>query len=258
MGDVLVLCYHAVSPTWSATFSVPPDTLDRQLTRLVRARVAGSDVQRRGARPSCRQDARGHLRRWLRLGPRRGRADSDRARPARDGVRARRVHVRRQHLHWQGIEAWLGTPYEDELCCMSWEDLGHLAERGWEIGSHTRSHRHLTTLPTRRCAMSCAARSSSAPATSGVLPLDRVSLRGSRRPGRGAGPGSGLPDRRLPGPQPGPARSHLWPRVGIWRDDSDLRFRVKVSRLTRSARASRMGPSLSRVYRRLHRRAPQT
>ena len=27
---------------------------------------------------------------------------------------------------------------------MSWDQLGGLAEAGWEIGSHTRTHPHLT------------------------------------------------------------------------------------------------------------------
>ncbi|MEA2144561.1 MAG: hypothetical protein QOG59_148, partial [Solirubrobacteraceae bacterium] len=35
MGEVMVLCYHAVSPTWDASLSVTPERLERQLTRLV-------------------------------------------------------------------------------------------------------------------------------------------------------------------------------------------------------------------------------
>lgn len=36
---------------------------------------------------------------------------------------------------------------------------------------------------------------------------------------------------------------HLWPRVGVFHDDFDLRFRLKVSSLTRVMRASRLGRS---------------
>ena len=55
-----------------------------------------------------------------------------------------------------------------------------------------------------------------------------------------------------------PLGPHLWPRVGIWHHDSDLRFRLKISRFTRNARASRLGPTLSRVHGWRTRPAPQT
>src|SRR5690242_17980600 len=35
MPDVLVLCYHAVSPVWPAALSVTPAALERQLGRLL-------------------------------------------------------------------------------------------------------------------------------------------------------------------------------------------------------------------------------
>ena len=147
MADVLVLCYHAVSPTWSATFSVTPDTLERQLSRLVRAGWRGASFTEAVLDPPADKT--------LAVTFDDGFASVlDVAEPILTGlglpgtVFAPAAFMSdRQHLRWQGIEAWLGTPYEHELCCMSWEDLGHLAERGWEIGSHTRSHRHLTTLP---------------------------------------------------------------------------------------------------------------
>ena len=45
-----------------------------------------------------------------------------------------------------GIEAWHASPEVHELHCMGWDALGQLAERGWEIGSHTRTHPHLRRL----------------------------------------------------------------------------------------------------------------
>ena len=47
---------------------------------------------------------------------------------------------------WAGMERWLGTPHEEELGCMTWEELRGLRDRGWEIGSHTRSHPDLLAL----------------------------------------------------------------------------------------------------------------
>lgn len=41
MHDLLILCYHAVSPSWPAALSVTPDALESQLTRLARAGYRG-------------------------------------------------------------------------------------------------------------------------------------------------------------------------------------------------------------------------
>ncbi len=51
-------------------------------------------------------------------------------------------------MAWPGIEHWLGGRFEHELVPMSWEELAGLAAGGWEIGSHTGSHPHLTQLDT--------------------------------------------------------------------------------------------------------------
>jgi len=134
MADVLVLCYHAVSATWNATFSVTPDALERQLSGLVGAGWRGASFTDAVLAPP---------------------ADKTLSVTFDDGF-ASVIEVaepiltqlglpgtvfaptafmpERQQLRWDGIEAWLGTPYEDELCCMSWDDLGQLADRGWEIG----------------------------------------------------------------------------------------------------------------------------
>jgi peptidoglycan/xylan/chitin deacetylase (PgdA/CDA1 family) len=49
-------------------------------------------------------------------------------------------------MAWPGLDRWVGGQHERELRCMSWGQLGQLAEAGWEIGSHTCSHPHLTEL----------------------------------------------------------------------------------------------------------------
>ena len=41
---------------------------------------------------------------------------------------------------------WVGTPHEQELACMSWDQLREVADAGWEIGAHTCSHPFLTEL----------------------------------------------------------------------------------------------------------------
>ena len=68
--DVMVLCYHAVSPTWDGVIVGDPERLERQLTALVDGGWRGRDVPRGGARPPRRPRARGQLRRCVRLRPR--------------------------------------------------------------------------------------------------------------------------------------------------------------------------------------------
>jgi peptidoglycan/xylan/chitin deacetylase (PgdA/CDA1 family) len=259
MTDVLVLCYHAVSPTWNATISVPPDTLERQLSRLVRTGWRGATFTEAVLDPPARKtlavtfdDGFASVFEFAepiltRLGL-----------PGTAFVPTAFME-KRQHLSWHGIEAWLGTPYEDELRCMTWEEVQQLADRGWEIGSHTCSHPHLTTLSDAEL---------------------REEMRGSfeqcsmhlGRPCRSIAYPYGDVDGRVAalakeaGYQTGACLAHslvalgahLWPRVGVWRDDSNLRFRVKISRLTRSARASRAGPTLSRIHQRVTRRTTRS
>jgi peptidoglycan/xylan/chitin deacetylase (PgdA/CDA1 family) len=259
MSDVLVLCYHAVSPTWDATISVTADTLERQLSRLVRTGWRGATFTDAVLDPPARKtlavtfdDGFASVFEF---------AEPILTRLGLPGT----VFVptafmqERQHLNWQGIEAWLGSPYADELRCMTWDEVRQLADRGWEIGSHTCSHPHLTTLSDAEL---------------------REEMRGSfeqcsthlGRPCRSIAYPYGDVDARVAalakeaGYQTGACLAHslvslgahLWPRVGVWRDDSDLRFRLKISRLTRSARASRLGPTLSRIHQRLSRRTPRS
>jgi peptidoglycan/xylan/chitin deacetylase (PgdA/CDA1 family) len=49
-------------------------------------------------------------------------------------------------MRWPGIDKWSGGPHEGELVGCTWDDIAELAEAGWEIGSHTRTHPRLTSL----------------------------------------------------------------------------------------------------------------
>jgi peptidoglycan/xylan/chitin deacetylase (PgdA/CDA1 family) len=259
VGDVLVLCYHAISPTWNATFSVTPDTLEYQLSQLVRAGWRGVTFTDAVLNPPAAKT--------LAVTFDDGFASVfEVAEPilTRLGLPAT-VFVptafmgQRQRLSWQGIEVWDGTPHEDELCCMTWDEIGQLTDRGWEAGSHTCSHPHLTTLrdaeleeEMRGSLEQCSERLGR-PCRSIAYPYGDVDVRVAALAKEvGYQTGACLAHSLIP------LGAHGWPRVGIWHDDSNLRFRLKVWRFTRSARASRLGPSLGRVQQRLRRRAPQT
>jgi peptidoglycan/xylan/chitin deacetylase (PgdA/CDA1 family) len=49
-------------------------------------------------------------------------------------------------MAWPGIDRWMGGPHEEELKPIDWDQVRSLAERGWEIGSHSHVHPHLTQL----------------------------------------------------------------------------------------------------------------
>jgi peptidoglycan/xylan/chitin deacetylase (PgdA/CDA1 family) len=145
-------------------------------------------------------------------------------------------------MSWPGIDEWIGGPHAAELLPLGWEELGALADAGWEVGSHTRSHPHLTTLGDdalqaelgeSRAAVAAAL---GRPCRSIAYPygdMDRRVVDAARAAGYEAGGaiGSTRPPSRLD-----------WPRVGVYQRDTAARFALKASPLVRRVR--RRGPSL--------------
>ena len=241
MSPPVVLCYHAVSESWSAPLSVTPRELERQV-RLLRAR-----------------GFRGETFTQAVLGPRDARTvaitfdDAYRsvfelAFPilSRAGLRGT-VFVpsvfasSESPMAWPGIDRWLGGPHEAELLPMSWDQLGRLAEAGWEIGSHTRTHPNLTQLDDESLAdeltgsrLECEG-GIGRPCRSLAYPYgdhDERVVRAAREAGYAAA-ASTLPAGWHP---PDPL---CWPRIGVYHPDHRLRFRLKVSPLVRRLRVAR-------------------
>jgi peptidoglycan/xylan/chitin deacetylase (PgdA/CDA1 family) len=250
LRDVLVLCYHAVSPRWPAPLSVTPESFKRQLELLVRRGYRGATFHEAVSAPHAPKtlavtfdDAYLSV---LEL----GKPILDRLGlvgtvfvptdyPDRDGPMA-----------WPGIDHWLGGRHEPELRPLSWDQLAALADRGWEVGSHTRSHPHLTQI--------------------GEAELERE-LRGSREecerhiagPCRTIAYPYGDYDARVAAAagEAGyeaactlPARFHVarpleWPRVGVYHTDDERRFRLKVSPAVRRVRSSRAWEALDGLRR---------
>ncbi len=247
MTDVLVLCYHALSPTWEADLSTTPERFERQLALL-----AGRGY--RGVRFSeaVRPGAPGRIvaitfddayRSVLEL----ARPILDRfGFPASvfaptDGVEAGGP------LSWAGIDQWLGGPHERELLPMSWAELRSLADAGWEIGSHTASHPHLTQLDDATLAdeltrsKAACERHLAGPCGSLAYPYGDVDARVvAAAADAGYETAAALP-RRLD------SRAPLdWPRVGVYRGDDERRFRMKVSPAVRRLRRSSLWSALER------------
>jgi peptidoglycan/xylan/chitin deacetylase (PgdA/CDA1 family) len=252
MSDTLVLCYHAVSHDWRAPLSITPDQLSEQCDYLCR----------RGYRAVTFSEA---------LEPGQGRCvaitfdDGFRSvhelgKPILDsfGLRAS-VFVptdfpgREAPMTWPGIEHWLGGPHEYELRCMTWTELKALAAAGWEIGSHTRSHPHLTRLDDG--ALAAELRTSreaceqylDRACRSLAYPYGDVDARVVRAAHEAGYACAGtLPERAGRFHEPGPLE---WPRVGIYHAEPAWRWRLKMAPLARRLRATRAWGAVARAHR---------
>jgi peptidoglycan/xylan/chitin deacetylase (PgdA/CDA1 family) len=231
--DVLVLCYHGVSDGWPSPGAVSLDSLEHQLDYLLRRGYRPARFTEAVLDPSAPQtvaltfdDA------YLSV--------FERAFPVLEslGVPAT-VFVPTSWLAgrpmgWQGVDRWLGTQHERELSPMSWSDVEVLVEAGWEVGSHTCSHLHLTAVDDATLAAEleeskaeCEKRLGR-PCTSVAYPYGDVDGRVVRAAGRaGSRAGAGLPGRV------GAQRPLEWPRVGVYASDGPDRFRVKTSPIRR-------------------------
>ena len=239
MKQPLVLCYHAISPTWSAGLSVTPEAFERQISYLLRrgwgATTFGDVVRAAPARTIAVtfDDAFASVKTYAlpilrRLGV-----------PATVFVPTDYIS-RQAPLAWLGLDQWDDGPDAAELTPMTWDDLGELADLGWEVGSHTRTHPLLTRVrddaalaaELRASREECAERIGR-PVTSIAYPYgdvdDRVQAQ-TRQAGYAAAAALGWPSGRVD-----PFR---YPRIGVYNKDSAQRFRFKVGSLSHSSYAS--------------------
>lgn len=242
MTDVLVIGYHAVSPTWTAALSVTPDMLERQLTGLVNRGWRGTTFRDAVLDPPAEKtlavtfdDAFASV---LTI-----------AHPILSALQvpatvfAPTAFVSSSEpLTWPGIEHWDDGATASELTSMSWDELGGLAQDGWEVGSHTRTHPHLTTLEDDDLRDELESSRAEIVDHLGVCasiayPYGDVDERVTEA-ARAAGyaVGAALPRRLARG------TVHRWPRVGIYHVDNTWRFRLKTSRALRRARSSSLWP----------------
>jgi peptidoglycan/xylan/chitin deacetylase (PgdA/CDA1 family) len=237
--ETLVLCYHGISDTWPA--AVAPDRLRAQLQPFVA----------RGFRcVTFREVVRTRAPRLLSVTFDDGyRSVIERARPVMDALgMVGTVFVPTDFVGvagaaWPGTDQWLGTEYEDELSVMSWDELGRLAAGGWEIGSHTCSHPHLTELDGTALAYELR---TSRELIEGELGCSCTSLAypfgdWDERVARAAADAGYRAACTLP------ATLHratplAWPRIGIYRHDGAGAFRLKVSPAMRRLRATPIWP----------------
>jgi len=231
----LVLCYHAVSAGWPDAIAVTPRQLERQLAFLRGRGFVGVTFSEALENPPARRTLAVTFDDGYRSVIERGFPILERL--GMPGT----VFVPSEYASspdprfWAGTghERWFGGPHEAELGGLSWQELQQLMAAGWEVGSHTRSHPHLTTLDDvalqeellgsrRECE-----RSMGAPCRSLSYPygdLDDRVIRIASQAGYRFG-------ATLPRRFPRTPTALRWPRVGIYRPDGWLRFRFKTSPL---------------------------
>lgn len=263
MSDPLVLAYHAVSRTWPATLATSPARLETQLEHLLHHGYESTTFAE-AVHAASKEDANGN-------GNGNGSGSDDgrrslcvtfddafrsvieRAFPIMErlGVKGT-VFVPTSYvgkdgpMTWPGIEQWIGTKYEAELACMSWDELKQLSDAGWEIASHTQTHPHLTEIGDQQLREEMVGSREEIAAKIGV-PCRTVAYpfgdhdERVERAARDAG------YEAAGGVRPGPRNLWAWPRVGVYPADGPLRFRVKASRGIRRARGSHLGTLLQRA-----------
>ncbi len=252
MSDLLILCYHAVSETWPTEFAVSPQSLDAQLRFFLR----------RGYRPATLSAALNGAPGSKTLVVTFDDAFAsvfERALPVTSalGVPAT-MFVPTAYvagdgaMAWASLKQWAGGEHEDELRCMSWDDLRALAASGWEIGSHTSTHPELTSLADAELDAELATSKARCeeeiqrPCETLAYPFsdhDRRVMDHTRVAGYRA---AVILDNELAIPggslvRPGrPKEMFRLLREGVYRRDSWPRLAAKTSPLARRARASRL------------------
>ena len=247
-----MLCYHALSPDWPAALSTTPERFEEQLHWLRRRGYVGATFERAVTDPPSRRTVAvtfdDGYRSVLEL-----------AKPIMDrlGIPGS-IYVptdfvgKQGPMAWEGIDQWLGGPHEAEMSCLGWPELRALADAGWEVGSHTCSHPHLTRLDDAALAQELeASRAAVAegvgrPCVSIAYPYGDLDERVVAAAGRaGYSLGAALPKGRF-------ARGERldWPRVGVYNADDLRRFRIKSSRPLRVLRSSPLWDLLAAARRR--------
>ena len=237
MGDVLVLCYHAVSRSWPAPLSVLPERLEEQLRLLTSRGYRGATFTEAVTAPPHERtlavtfdDAYGStLEAALPVLERVGL-------PGTVFATSDYVDTDRP-IAWGGMERWLGTEHEHELRCMTTGELSELRAAGWEVGSHTCSHPKLPAVDSARLdeelrrSKEVLEDELGAPCTSIAYPYGAVDERVAD-----AAAAAGYEAAAAQASPRGASRVHRWPRVSVYHTDSLGRFRFKVSPLARRLR----------------------
>jgi peptidoglycan/xylan/chitin deacetylase (PgdA/CDA1 family)/aminoglycoside phosphotransferase (APT) family kinase protein len=236
--DALVLCYHALSESWPSSLAVTPTNFREQIELLLERGYRAATFSETVPKPPFEKTVAitfdDSYRSVLEL-----------AFPilSEHGLVAT-VFVPTAHagkvgpMTWPGIETWRDGPHESELQPMSWQELRTLAAAGWEIGSHTVTHPYLTKLDDaslhaelrdsrERCELELGRECRSLAYPYGDFDHRVIAAAGVA----GYRAAATLPRRFEVG------NPLAWSRVGVYRTDGRIAYRLKISASVRRLRA---------------------
>lgn len=247
--DSVVLCYHAVSPTWPIGLAVTPAALEEQVTLLLHRGYEPATFWEIVHRPPARRSfAVTFDDGWISVLEHGFPVLDQLGVPGTVFVASSLVDMHTERLRGAVIDPWADGPHRDELYCLSWPELRRLQESGWEIGAHSMTHPLLTQLDDetlmheltgskRRCEEMLGV-----PCRTMAYPTGNFDERVERATeAAGYEAAAALPKRFTTG------RPLAWPRVSVQRDDSRVVYRVKVSPVVRAARRSSLWPVVDQL-----------
>jgi peptidoglycan/xylan/chitin deacetylase (PgdA/CDA1 family) len=251
MHDVLVLCYHCFSPRWEHPMSVFPERFEEQLELVIERGYRGATFYEAVTAPPATRtvaltfdDAyRSILDVAVPVLRRRGLPGT---------IFTPTAFVTEGRLAtWGDLHEVVGGPNEHELELLTWDELAALADEGWEIGAHTRTHADLPLADDATLAAElvdsrreCEDRIGK-PCWSMAYPygsLDARVVRAVEAAGYRAAAAVGTPVRGNP---------LEWPRVDVGNHDTIEGFRRKVSPLNRALARRPTGERFLRERRRV-------
>lgn len=237
-GDTLILCYHAVSRDWPADLSVTPSAFESQVRHLLKQGYRGvtfsaSQSPDRPAKALVVSFDDGYLSTLTEAAEILDRLGL----PGTLFVPTDYIGSSAP-MTWPGIDVWEQGPHRDELLPLDWDQVRSLVGRGWEIGSHTCSHPHLTTLADQDLARELAASRAKVeeelglPCETIAYPYGDVDDRVAAA-ARAAGYrlGAALPARWTDGREP-----LRLPRVGVYHGQGGAKLGLKTSATVRRLR----------------------
>jgi peptidoglycan/xylan/chitin deacetylase (PgdA/CDA1 family) len=218
------VAYHAVTTRWPHPLAISPERLRLQLTRLAERGLRGVTLAQAGERDTIAitfDDGFSSV--------------ASAAKPILDelGWRAT-VFVVTDAVGSGRPMLWLGGPADEapqERLPLTWEEVEALADAGWEIGSHSRTHRLLSALSDDELDEELAGSRDAVVGRVGACAsisypfgeLDDRVVAAARRAGYSCG--SGLAGRFVRGDE------LRIPRVAISGGDDSVRFALKTSSL---------------------------
>jgi peptidoglycan/xylan/chitin deacetylase (PgdA/CDA1 family) len=248
--EVLVLCYHAVSDTWPSPAAISTSALDAQLRFLLRrgyrplplSAALDRDAPRRALAVTFDDAYASILEAGLPILERLGVPGTVfvPTGPASAGGR----------MTWSELAQWVGSEHESELRCMTWEELRRLSERGWEVGSHTCSHPHLTEIGEDRAraelrdSRAACEEELQRPCTALAYPFGSYDATVKELAAAAGYRTAVTLDERIAASLRGRGRLEV-PREAIYRSTGWVAFAAKTSRLVRRVRVSKAYATLA-------------